>query len=48
MSKRVVILSGSPRKNGNSEILCQQFAKGAEEAGHQAELVRVHELQIGP
>lgn len=48
MSKRVVILSGSPRKNGNSEILCQQFAKGAEEAGHQAELVRVHDLQIGP
>lgn len=47
MNKRVLLLSGSPRQNGNSEILCQQFAKGAEEAGHQVELVRVHDLQIG-
>ena len=47
VNKRVLLLSGSPRQNGNSEILCQQFAKGAEEAGHQVELVRVHDLQIG-
>ena len=32
MSKKVLILSGSPRKNGNSDILCDEFAKGATEA----------------
>ncbi len=33
MSKQVLILSSSPRKNGNSETLCDQFQKGAEETG---------------
>jgi hypothetical protein len=32
--KRVVLLLASPRKNGNSDILCHQFIKGAEDAGH--------------
>jgi protoporphyrinogen oxidase len=27
--KKVLILSGSPRKGGNSDILCDEFAKGA-------------------
>lgn len=46
MSKRVLILSGSPRKEGNSDILCDQFAKGAREAGHQVEKIRVAEKNI--
>ncbi len=29
MSKKILILSGSPRKGGNSDILCDEFAKGA-------------------
>lgn len=47
MSKRVLILSGSPRKGGNSEVLCDQFMKGAQEAGHQVEKIRVAEKRIG-
>lgn len=47
MSKKVLILSGSPRKNGNSDILCDQFAKGACEAGHTVEKIRVAEKNIG-
>lgn len=47
MSKKVLILSGSPRKNGNSDILCDEFAKGAREAGHEVEKVRVAEKNIG-
>ena len=39
MSKKVLILSGSPRKNGNSDILCDEFAKGATEAGHNVERI---------
>lgn len=43
MSKKVLILSGSPRKDGNSDILCDQFAKGACELGHTVEKIRVVE-----
>ena len=32
MKKKVLILSGSPRKNGNSDFLCNQFFKGAKKA----------------
>ena len=48
MSKKVLILSASPRKGGNSDLLCGQFAKGAEEAGHQVEKIRVQEKKIAP
>ena len=27
MSKKVLILSGSPRKDGNSDILCDEFLR---------------------
>ena len=45
--KKVLILSGSPRKNGNSDLLCKEFAKGAAEAGHNVEIIRVAEKNIG-
>ena len=47
MSKKVLILSGSPRKNGNSDLLCDEFMKGAIEAGHQVEKIRVADKNIG-
>lgn len=47
MSK-VLIISSSPRKGGNSDILCDQFAKGAVEAGHAVEKIRVCEKKIAP
>lgn len=47
MGKQILILSGSPRKGGNSETLCAQFAKGAEEAGHTVELIRLHTKKLG-
>lgn len=47
MKKKILILSGSPRKNGNSELLCDEFAKGAREAGHDVEKLRVAEKNIG-
>ncbi|MBR1624743.1 MAG: flavodoxin family protein, partial [Clostridia bacterium] len=27
--KKVLILSGSPRKGGNSDLLCDEFMRGA-------------------
>ena len=47
MGKKVLILSGSPRKDGNSDILCNEFARGAIEAGHDVEKIRVAEKNIG-
>ena len=47
MSKKVLIISSSPRKGGNSETLAAAFAKGAQEAGHQVETVFLREKQVG-
>lgn len=47
MSKKVLIISGSPRVNGNSEMLCDQFAKGASEAGHEVEKISLAGKKIG-
>ena len=47
MDKKVLIISGSPRKDGNSDILCSRFMQGAEEAGNTVEKVFLHDLKIG-
>jgi len=41
MAKKIVILAGSPRKGGNSDLLCDQFIRGATEAGNQVEKIVV-------
>lgn len=46
MGKKLLILSASPRMGGNSDILCDQFIKGAQEAGHQAEKIYVKDQKI--
>ncbi|XFO64479.1 hypothetical protein SPSIL_005810 [Sporomusa silvacetica DSM 10669] len=33
MSKKVVVLFASPRKGGNSDLLCDQFMLGVKETG---------------
>lgn len=45
--KKVLIVSASPRKNGNSDILAQQFYRGAVEAGNQVEQIFVCDLKLG-
>jgi multimeric flavodoxin WrbA len=39
MSKKVLVLSASPRRGGNSDLLCDQFILGAQQAGHDAEKI---------
>jgi len=46
MAKKVLILSGSPRKGGNSDLLCGEFMRGATEAGHDVEKIRVQEKKV--
>lgn len=45
--KNVLVLSGSPRKKGNSQSLCEAFQKGAEDGGNAVTLVRLAEKKIG-
>lgn len=40
LMKNILIISSSPRKKGNSQILCEQFKKGAEAKGHQVNMVQ--------
>lgn len=44
----VLILNTSPRKGGNGEILCGQFAKGAGEAGHSVTQIDLRGKSIAP
>lgn len=44
---RILILSSSPRRNGNSDLLCDRFAEGAKKSGHQVEKIRLAGKKIG-
>lgn len=46
MSKKVLVLSASPRKGGNSDLLCDQFIKGSQESGLQAEKIFLKDKKI--
>ena len=45
--KNILILSSSPRKGGNTDLLCDAFAKGAKEAGNKVTKIRVADKKIG-
>ncbi len=45
--KKILIVSSSFRKNGNSEMLVKEFEKGAKEAGSAVEVVSLRDLNIG-
>ena len=47
-TKRVVIVVGSPRKNGNSSILARSVADGAEAAGAEVSTFHLHNMDIRP
>jgi len=47
MSKNIVVLSGSPRKEGNTSILAAAFVKGAKSAGKNVTMFWVADMKIG-
>ncbi|WP_432734498.1 flavodoxin family protein [Maridesulfovibrio sp. FT414] len=46
MSKKILLISASPRQQGNSDILCDEFIRGAKESGHNAEKIRLADQNI--
>lgn len=46
MAKKVLIISSSPRKGGNSDLLCDEFMRGAMEAGHHVEKLCLIDYKI--
>lgn len=46
MSKNILIISSSPRKRANSDMLCDEFIQGAREAGHAVEKIRLADSHI--
>lgn len=44
--KKVLVLSSSPRKCGNSDLLCDEFIRGAKEKGNEVEKIFLREKKI--
>ena len=48
MAKKVLIISSSLRNRSNSEILAQEAARGAREAGHEVEFISLKDNPVFP
>ena len=46
MKKKILVLSSSPRRGGNSDLLCDQFMSGAQQAGHHSEKIFLGDKKI--
>ncbi len=47
MGKKIIILNGSPRANGNTTKLTAEFKRGAEEAGNEVQEFFLSRMKIG-
>lgn len=47
-NKQVLVILGSPRRNGNSAILAERISEGARSSGAEVETVFLQELKISP
>jgi multimeric flavodoxin WrbA len=46
VNKKVLVLSSSPRRGGNSDLLCDQFLSGAKESGNNVEKIFLRDMKI--
>ena len=44
--KNILVISASPRKGGNSDVLCDEFIKGAQQAGHKTEKIFLRNFKV--
>ena len=48
MAKKILVLCGSSRKGGNTDILAQAFIKGAKSSGNEVEKLNLCQMSIQP
>lgn len=48
MSMNILVITGSPRKNGNTEIMAEVFAQSATEAGHTVTVRKLSDNKVDP
>lgn len=46
MSKKIVVVIGSPRSSGNTEIMADAFVNGAKENGNQVTVYKLGEMKV--
>lgn len=46
MSKKIVVIAASPRKQGNSAALAQAFSKGAQAGGHEVQYIELADKDL--
>lgn len=46
MNKNVLIISSSPRKGGNSDVLCDEFLRGSQESGNDVKKIFLKDKKI--
>ena len=44
--KNVIVISSTPRINGNSEVLANEFARGSKDAGHNVEVIKLRDYNL--
>ena len=42
----ILVINGSPRAKGNSDILCDEFVRGAKESGNNTEKISLRDMNI--
>ncbi len=45
---KIVILQGSPNKNGSTSILVEEFSRGAKASGHMVQRLDLTDMNIKP
>jgi len=48
MKKKVLVISASPRRGGNSDLLCDALIRGAQEAGNLTEKISLRDKNLHP
>ena len=48
MSKKILVICGSPHKNSHSDALANSFAKGARESGNTTEVIKLTDKKLAP
>ena len=46
MKKKILVLTGSPRNGGNSDLLADAFIKGARSAGHEVTKIKTDDKNV--